>query len=401
MGLTFAPTGKTVFSSCDNELYDWSMPAGGQPGLQMQTSYSEPSSDADMGGQVLADGTRPAVLNISAEGVQVWQVNAQESGALASIHASSAIVPGSLAFSTSGRSLLADTTYSPYIRLWDLGNPAEPRNLGVYPELIPSGTGVQASAVAQGVALSGDGRLLAASEVVNGGPAVALRRTAHPTAPPVATIRDLSNGALALALSSDGHLLAVSDNADLEAAATSPPAVKLFSLRNLAHPRLLASLPGNTFKVLFSPDGRMLVALTANMVLSWDISNPGKPVELPAEHLSPASGFADGAFSPDGVTLAVQDSTGVLWLWHVTRDRILGDPDVINPGPVEGNAIAFSPDGQLLASAGLLNGSTDPARIAANLCGIVGDPITPVQWQRYVPGLPYQPPCRDGRSFVD
>lgn len=459
MGLTFSQNNKQtlLFSSCDSELDDWALNTGGRPRgyeLREQTSYSEPSSDAGTGGQVILDGSRDAALNVSAEGVQVWQVSTQESGSLASLFAGSGLTPGSLALNSSGRPpLLADTAHLPDIRLWDLSNPANPTSLGVYPELIPSNTGTEANALAEGVALSGDGQLLAASEVVDGSPVVALRRTATPKAPPVAAIRDLSDGAISLALSRDGHLLAVSDNSDYTPAVTTPPTVKLFSLQNLAHPRLLASLPGNTFKVIFSPDGRMLVAFTANMMLSWDVANPGRPVELPLQRLSPASGVANGAFSPDGTMLAVQDSVGVLWLWHLAQDRLMGAPVIVSHQPDAGTAVAFSPDGRLLASSGLLNGniddntvdlwdvsdpgvprlsaqwiqsdagyggvaalgfspashvlvvetgnyvnmwSTDPAGIAANLCDTVGDAITPAQWQRYVPGLPYRPPCHDG-----
>ncbi|HEX6521804.1 MAG TPA: hypothetical protein VF070_17630 [Streptosporangiaceae bacterium] len=456
MGLAFAPSGKVLFSSCDSELDDWALNTTSRPGgyeLQEQTSYSEPSSGLGTGGQVIADAARHAALTVGAEGVQVWQVNAQESGALASLFAGSGITPGSVTLNSAGPPLLADSANLPDVRLWNLGNPANPVNLGLYPELIPSGTGGEADALAEGVALSGDGNLLAASEVVNGRPAVALRRTGAAKAPPAATIRDLSDGAIALALSRDGHLLAVSDNSNYTPAITRPPAVRLYSLRDLAHPRLLASLPGNTFRVIFSPDGRMLVALTANMMLSWDIANPGGPVELPPQHLSRAAIFADGAFSPDGTMLAVQDGTGVLWLWHLAHDRLTGAPVIVDHQPGGGTAVAFSPDSLLLASSGLLNGniddstvdlwdlsapgdprlsaqwtqsnagygdvaalgfspagrvlvvetgnyiniwSTDPARIAGNLCDTIGDTITLEQWQRYVPGLPYQPPCHDG-----
>ena len=114
---------------------------------------------------------------------------------------------------------------------------------------------------------------------------------------------------------------------------------------------------------MFSPDDRMLVAFTANMMLSWDVSNPSKPVELPEQHLSQAADVADGAFSPDGTLLAVQDGAGVLWLWHVAHDR-LGEPSILqNQDAIAGTAIAFSPNGQTLAVSGQLDGNIDDPAI--------------------------------------
>lgn len=60
--------------------------------------------------------------------------------------------------------------------------------------------------------------------------------------------------------------------------------------------------------------------------------------------------------------------------------------------------MAFSPDGGMLAiareGAGIDLWDTNPERIVADLCNAIGDPITPQQWDRYLPDRPYQPPCR-------
>jgi WD40 repeat protein len=62
--------------------------------------------------------------------------------------------------------------------------------------------------------------------------------------------------------------------------------------------------------------------------------------------------FAD-AFSPDGSTLAAGSQDGTTRLWHVT-----------------------------------------PVSAAAYTCGTAGSPITQAEWAQYLPGLPYNPPCR-------
>ena len=348
---------------------------------------------------------------------------------------------------------MADTAHISAIRLWSLSNSAYPSRIAHYSAVHPQASGTQIDVQAEGVALSGNGKILAASEIDNGHPAIVLHQTARPLGAAVATIHDLSDGAISLALSSTGNLLAVSDNSNYIPDEVRPPTVKLYSLQDPSHHRLIASLPANTFHVMFSPDDRMLVAFTANMMLSWDVSNPSKPVELPEQHLSQAADVADGAFSPDGTLLAVQDGAGVLWLWHVAHDR-LGEPSILqNQDAIAGTAIAFSPNGQTLAVSGQLDGNIDDpainlwhvansgvsleaqwvraetgervqalgfspvgqalavegnddinlwstylAQIVENLCASAGDTITPTQWEEYIPGLSYRPPCDRGTA---
>ena len=37
--------------------------------------------------------------------------------------------------------------------------------------------------------------------------------------------------------------------------------------------------------------------------------------------------------------------------------------------------------------------SIGPEQVAARICAIAGQPITPTEWHKYVPGAAYQPPC--------
>ena len=461
MGLAFMPKGDIILSSCGqgaggfDELDVWQLQPGQNSGseqLQNLTSLHNLSASGT-GGQVLVEASRNVVLNVSPVGVKTWYLGDDyEPGALASLPATTGLVPGTLAFNSSGRPLMADTADISAIRLWSLSNSAYPSRIAHYSAVHPQASGTQIDAQAEGVALSGNGKILAASEIDNGHPAIVLHQTARPLGAAVATIHDLSDGAISLALSSTGNLLAVSDNSNYIPDEVRPPTVKLYSLQDPSHHRLIASLPANTFHVMFSPDDRMLVAFTANMMLSWDVSNPSKPVELPEQHLSQAADVADGAFSPDGTLLAVQDGAGVLWLWHVAHDR-LGEPSILqNQDAIAGTAIAFSPNGQTLAVSGQLDGniddpainlwhvansgvsleaqwaqpnrdevqalgfspvgqalavegnddinlwSTNPAQIVENLCASAGDTITPTQWKEYIPGLSYRPPCDRGTA---
>jgi WD40 repeat protein len=451
MGLAVTGTGKDLHlvSSCGGELNVWDVIETGQPRTyQLRSDFTRSTQSNDgSGGQVIVEHDHSIALSVSTDGVQVWQVAAAEPDGLASYPAASGLGAGVLAVSSSGPPLLADTSYVPFARLISLSNPSKPRTLGTYATLNDDEYNAQADSQGLGVALSGDGDLLAVSEVLNDKPVVVLRRTAAPEASPVATIRNLSDGAISLALSRDGRLLALSDNANYTPDAVRPPMVKLFSLADLAHPRLLATVPSNTLQVLLSPDGRMLVALTANLMLSWDITDPRRPRELPQVRLSPSSKVAQGSFSPDGRFLAVVDSTGALRLWRLAKqDLLTGPPVTLTTAPDVGTAVAISPDGQTMATVDEPAGSENPvvdlwsvsdpsaphlvaqwpqggfeivglafasagdalvveddqdmtiwstnsARIERALCQSVGDQITSTQWKSYVPDLPYRPPC--------
>ncbi|GLW11533.1 hypothetical protein Misp01_66610 [Microtetraspora sp. NBRC 13810] len=102
-------------------------------------------------------------------------------------------------------------------------------------------------------------------------------------------------------------------------------------------------------------------------------------------------------FSPDGTLLAGAGGTDLtVRLWNVARRQPVG-------GELTGHSdavwsVAFSPDGKMLATP-----SSDatirlwrlnrPANPAAALCDIAGRPLTPAEWDRYVPGEEFQQVC--------
>jgi WD40 repeat protein len=57
----------------------------------------------------------------------------------------------------------------------------------------------------------------------------------------------------------------------------------------------------------------------------------------------------------------------------------------------------FRPEGAWLAAGTADNTvrlwNLDPEQVADYVCATAGDPLTRAEWDRYVTGVPYRPPC--------
>jgi WD40 repeat protein len=214
---------------------------------------------------------------------------------------------------------------------------------GAVPQLlatVPAGPG---SAQVFSVALSRDGKLLAAG---GSDDQVTVWSLARPTAPTrLATLSGLAHTVYGLSFSADGsQLAAVSDD----------DAVHLWTLHDKGAPvpeqPLRAPRPERLHAVAFGPSGDRLAAASATGdVLVWPDTGPhAKPVS-PS---SVGSVLTDLAFSPDGRTLVAGGEASPVYRWTLNG---AAPPTALKP--LTGftswvDSLGFSPDGHYLVAGG-------------------------------------------------
>ena len=192
----------------------------------------------------------------------------------------------------------------------------------------------QAGAQFGGISFSPDGHLLAAG---SGGQTYLWNLV---TGQRLATLDDPGDGAGAEVFSRDGKLLADGDSV-----------LNRVYLWDTATGRRAATLTapgsGGIDGMAFSPNGKLLAAGDSNMhVYVWDVGTGHLALTL-------ADASIDGgvAFSPDSKLLAaagVTGHSGLTYLWNTATGHKLAT--LRDPGGQGVNAVAFSPNGKVLAT---------------------------------------------------
>ncbi|MEU1012911.1 helix-turn-helix domain-containing protein [Streptomyces sp. NPDC005890] len=237
------------------------------------------------------------------------------------------------------------------IWLWDTTNPANPRRVSVRP-----------SHSVHAMALSPDGHLLATSTAEVDGSAVRLWDTTDPARPRVVghLLDRRGSETIAVAFGADRHTLATASTDQ------NGDRVRLWDTSDPAHPRRLSTIPSpGVLTTALSPETDLLAVATSgndgrSQVQLWDIADPAHPTRLDrlsTGHRATGDFTPVLAFSPDGQLLATAGSGTNLTdvrLWDTSEPAHAERLGHLQAGGRDdlGLVLAFSPDRRILAAAG-------------------------------------------------
>jgi WD40 repeat protein len=310
--LAFSPDGQQLASADEGKTIVLSCTEDGRA-LQTLAGHSDriPQLVWHAGGQLLFSAGWDAT-------VRVWDTRTGESARLLNAHHGQVVA---LAASADGR-FLASADATGKVRLWQC------------PQMQSVQVQNAGDAEVRCLAFSADGRFLAF-----GGTDRRIHVWDIERARPLSAASALPQMPTSVALSADGTRVFTNGggrSCRVWDAATCQPVL------TLAENEAIGALAP-------SPDGRWIAGASGTFVRVWHAAS-GKFHASLADHEEPVTVLA---FSPDSQTLAAASSTGLgVCLWHVDE----AEPVLLIPDALDGcvvHALAFHPEGRLLAVGGV------------------------------------------------
>jgi WD40 repeat protein/transcriptional regulator with XRE-family HTH domain len=290
-------------------------------------------------------------------------------------------IGGTVAISADGRTLAADTRTSYGVVLWDISDPGQPAQLG---EPLTGPTGPIRS-----LAISPNSGLLAAASDDGHAHLWDITNPRHPI--PVAGLSvEPASMVFSVVFSPDSQTLA---------AAASTGTVAFWDLQDQHHPTMighpLAAARDIIYATAFTSDGRIFATGSSDgIVRLWDFTNRNQPTPIGDEITGLDGHIQTLTFSPDNTILA-GGNRGQIQIWNVTDPHRPHPLASLDRSRQTTWSLAFSPNGHILAAAtgDLRLWDIDPERVATHICTTAGDLLSEAEWKKHLPDITYQPSC--------